>query len=481
MRSRSVLVAVLATALLLAACGRDKEQTAPDNTSGGAAATTAPSGSASPLDRGGFGDLGVVCSPAPAGEPNAASTEPGVTATSVQLGTFSDPGFAGRLGLNKELFDTAEAFTKWCNAHGGIHGRQIVLKERDAKVLEFQQRVIEACDQHDFYVVGGGAVFDDTGQADRLKCGLPAVPGYTVTPGAAEADLSVQPVPIRNDEAPVGTFRYLLQKFPATKGAVGIFTGSVPTTKTVAARNKEALGTLGAKVVYNGTYNSTGETSWRPFLDSMRTAGVKGLYFVGDPGVMSTFLSEAASLGQKFDWIAADPNNYDPSLVAPGAAINGVYVRTAFYPFLDEAVAKQNPATEQYREMMAKYDPQGKIAYLGVQGLSAWLLFAKAADKCGATLTRDCVWKNATAITDWTGGGLQAKHDLKDASASDCTAILAVTNGKFALAKGYGANDGIWNCNPKNVVQLHGDYGTGAKCPNPAYADDPKPSTCAVK
>jgi hypothetical protein len=28
---------------------------------------------------------------------------------------------------------------------------------------------------------------------------------------------------------------------------------------------------------------------------------------------------------------------------------------------------------------------------------------------------------------------------------------------------------------------LHGDYGTGAKCPNPAYADDPKPSTCAVK
>ena len=71
------------------------------------------------------------------------------------------------------MFDTAEAFTKWCNEHGGINGRKIVLKERDAKLTEFQQRVIEACDEGDFMSVGGGAVFDDTGQTDRLACGLP--------------------------------------------------------------------------------------------------------------------------------------------------------------------------------------------------------------------------------------------------------------------------------------------------------------------
>ena len=38
---------------------------------------------------------------------------------------------------------------------------------------------------------------------------------------------------------------------------------------------------------------------------------------------------------------------------------------------------------------MERYDPDGKIAYLGVQGLSAWLLFAKAANECGADLYRD--------------------------------------------------------------------------------------------
>jgi hypothetical protein len=29
-------------------------------------------------------------------------------------------------------------------------------------------------------------------------------------------------------------------------------------------------------------------------------------------------------------------------------------------------------------------------------------------------------------------------------------------------------------------VELKGDYGEGAKCPNPEYANDPKPSTCGT-
>ena len=128
-----------------------------------------------------------------------------MTADSLQVSTFSDPGFQGRLGLNQELFDTADAFTSWCNEHGGIHGRKIVLEKRDAKLAEYQQRVIEACDQGDFFMVGGGAVFDDTGQQDRLACGLPAIPGYVVTPAAIEADLSIQPVPIPNNEDPLAS------------------------------------------------------------------------------------------------------------------------------------------------------------------------------------------------------------------------------------------------------------------------------------
>jgi ABC-type branched-subunit amino acid transport system substrate-binding protein len=430
------------------------------------------------LDKGAFGDLGVLCRPTPKGETLPAGTDPGVTASTVQISTFSDPGFSGRLGLNQEMFDTATAFTKWCNAHGGINGRKIVLKLRDAKLTEFQQRVIEACDQHDFMSVGGGAVFDDTGQADRLKCGLPIIYGYAVTVKAADADLAIQPLPNPGKRGQVGAFKYIAKKFPDSTDKVGILTGNIDTTKIVAQKNAEAMKGLGWKVIYNNSYNAGGEPTWRPFLEPMRNQGVKGLYWVGEPGFLSKVLSEAASLGIKFDWVLADANQYDPQLETIGKAADGTYVRSAFYPFLDKTEAAKNPATQQYLDLIHQYDPGGKIANLGAQGLSSWLLFAKAADQCGVNLTRDCVWEKAQAIKEWTGGGMHAPQNLKARDASNCYTLLVIKNGKFQLEPGIKPTVGIYNCDKGNVVTLHGNYGTGAKCPNPKYATDPKPSNC---
>ena len=342
MKRLRMLALASALVLVVAACGRDSESTNGDN--GGSSSTTAAAESEG-LDAGAFGDLGVLCQGAPDGETLKAGTDPGVTADSIQVSTFSDPGFTGRLGLNQEMFDTAEAFTSWCNEHGGINGRKIVLKERDAKLTEFQQRVIEACDEGDFMSVGGGAVFDDTGQTDRLACGLPIVYGYAVTATAADADLAIQPIPNPGNQQPIGAMKYLEKAFPGSTDAVGIFTGAIETTQVVAARNKEAMTQLGWKTVYEGTYNPQGEPTWRPFLEPMRNNGVKGLYWVGEPTNLSKLLSEAASLGIKFDWILTDANHYDAQVTSVGDAADGTYVRTAFYPFLDPAAAAENPAS----------------------------------------------------------------------------------------------------------------------------------------
>ena len=72
--SKRLLTLTLAVLLFAAACGRDKETTAGDtNTSAPSSETTADSGGNPGLDQGAFGDLGVVCSPAPDGEENAAA------------------------------------------------------------------------------------------------------------------------------------------------------------------------------------------------------------------------------------------------------------------------------------------------------------------------------------------------------------------------------------------------------------------------
>ncbi|MFN8037421.1 MAG: ABC transporter substrate-binding protein [Acidimicrobiia bacterium] len=474
---RFATLAVAWLVLLAPACGRDDAKTAPSPTSAGSG-STATAGAASGLGAGDFGSLKKVCGPRPSGM-RLGATDTGVTAGSIQVSTFADPGFSGRPGLDQEFFDTATAFTKWCNSLGGINGRKIDVRLRDSKLSEFQQRVIEACSDGDFMMVGGGSVFDDTGQAERLACGLPTIAGYVVTPTAAGADLTVQPIPNRNDENSAGEFVYLRKRYPEAAGAVGVLTATLATTQMQARRYQEVLDAKEFTTVYHGTYNALGEATWRPFAEAMKTAGVKGLVWVGEPVNLAKLLQAVSDIGYRFTWVRADVNHYDPLLIAEGgAAVDGTYVPSLVHPFFDPALAAKNPATRDYRALMARYNPSGKIAYLGVQGLSSWLLFADAVKACGARVTRDCVYAKAKDHGDWTGGGLQAPANVRENATIECNAVLEVRAGKFVLTD-IGANQGIYRCAPENVVNLAGDYGTGARCPNPAYATDPKPSNCA--
>ncbi len=480
MRTRALLT--IATVLLVAGatgCGRSSNTA----TGGGATGTTA-SGSTSTTTPAGasFGDLTNVCGPAPAGTKLTAS-DTGVTAGSIQVSAFSDVGFSGRPGLNQELFDSSNAFTKWCNEAGGINGRKITLKLRDAALTAFQQRVIEACNEGDFMMVGGGAAFDDTGQKQRLACGLPELAAYVVSPEAVGSDLTYEPV---NNPGPktllIGDLQYLGTKYPDAKTKIGLLSANIPATQVLAKKMKDALGQLGWKVVYDTQYNAAGETTWRPFAEGLRTAGVKGVIWIGEPVGFGELISAASGVGYQPDFFRTDGNGYDTGLVQQaGPGLHNTFVPSVFYPFLDPTEAAKNPATKQYRDLIAKYvGSKGKITGLGVQSISAWLLFATAARDCGADLTRDCVWANIGKQTAWTGGGLHAAQDVKNHAPGDCEVTLEATAKGFTTVD-TGANQGIYTCDANNVITLTGNYGAGATCPNPAFATDPKPSNCAKK
>ena len=317
-------------------------------------------------------------------------------------------------------------------------------------------------------VVGGGAAFDDTGQADRLGCGLPAIVGYAVSAEAAGADLSIQPLPNPSNELSVGSLRYLEQQFPESTENVAIFTAAIESTQSIAARYKEAITTeLGWDIGYEGTYSPLGETSWRPFLEPMRQNDVRGLIYVGEPANLAAFLREAQSLDIDFDWVSVDSNAYDPTLAGAGEAAATTHVRSTISPFLTDEDAEDNVAIQQYRELMERYDPDGKIAYLGVQGLSAWLLFAKAANECGADLYRDCVWENAAQVTEWTGGGLHAPADLTDGGkAPNCWSLVVVEDGRFRTAD-IDPSDGVFVCDPESVVRSKATTDKEPSAPTP--------------
>jgi hypothetical protein len=448
--ARSRWLACAAVLLVLAtACGRSGDE------QGGGETTTTVTEQAS----GTFGDLDGLCGEG-SGTP-APSTAVGVSDTEINAGVVSDPGFVGRPGLNQELFDAAKVFAAWCNAAGGINGRKVVVHERDAKLAEYKQRVLESC-REDFFLVGGGAVFDDTGQEDRLNCLLPNIAGFVVTPQARGADLSVQPVPNPIDGLSVAAQRYVAKRFPDSVNYVGYLTGAVQTTITVNDQKLEAAPTLGFKQVYSGTYNPLGEPTWTPIAQAIKSNGVRGLLYTGEPENAAKLLVALDEIGYQLDWFVADANHVDSRLIdVGGAAVKNVFVAGAVVPY---SLAKENPATQQYLDLFEEYLPDGKDkAYLGYQGFSAWLLWAKAVKDCGDELTRRCVYDKASKVTEWTGGGLHAPTDPSVNSAAECVLISEATPDGFVIPQDFEPNEGLFNCDPQNAYKLTRDYGKGTK------------------
>ncbi len=438
---------LLVVALIGAGCGRS-------DSSGDPSDTTSTTGSGAKSAN--FGDLVEVCQD---GDPSGSPAQ-GVSPSEIRVGTFSDPGFVGRQGLNQELFDTAEVFAAWCNARGGINGREIVVDELDGALFNVKAKMTEACSQ-DFMLVGGGSVFDQDGVTTRLACMLPDIAGYAVSPEVRGSDLLVQPVPNSNVTFPVGDLVYLGKEYPASTKAVGVLTGDLATTKLVGAQTAEGAKSLGWDIVYDDLYPPAGVTDWTPYAQGIKDKGVKGLLWVGEPENLAALMKAITNIGYKLDWARADANHYDQKLIdlAGSSLSTPVYIRSGFEPFED---ATDDNATGQYLAAFKEYLPEGKNrTYLGLQAWSAWLLFAEAAKECGNDLTRKCVYSNAKKIHEWTGGGLHSKSDPGTSAASPCFAIERATPKGFELVTDIKPNDGIFNCNPDNVYKLKGDYPPG--------------------
>jgi len=455
-RARTVATAALVVmALVSVACSRSKSDTA--TVLGNSTATTATSETSGNT----FGTMSQpVCGKAPAGEVNKASDR-GITANSIEVGTISDVGFSGAPGLNQELWDASDVFTKWCNSLGGINGRLIKDDKLDAALFNYNQQIIKACGI-DFSLVGGGGVFDDTGQKTRLECLLPDVPAYLVTSTARGSDLVAQVTPGPLNSLNFGTARYLADTYPDSVNAVGYLTGNVPTTITNKKQYQEAGAAFGFKTVYDAQYNAAGEPTWVPIAQQIKDKGVKGLYFVGEPQSFGSLIAALAQINYKLDWISAAANQYDPkTLKSAGSALNyeNVVVGIGTTPF----EATDVPAVKQYEALFDQFLPSSnrKDAALGMNSFSSWLLFAQAAKACGADLTRKCMYDNATKVTKWNGGGIQAPTNVsQDTVAGPCMVNMKASPSGWTIIK-WDPTEGVFNCSSQNVVALHGNYGKG--------------------
>lgn len=481
--STSLLGVLITVALAGAGCSRDKESSpsttaapstaAPSSAltpSASSVATGATTGSSSVESTtsvaaetsttvaapgpGDFGTLKQVCGPGDA----KGATAQGVSDTEIVIGTPSDVGNTVVPGLNQELWDSADAFVGWCNDAGGINGRKIKLIKHDAKLFEAGARMVEAC-QTDFFLVGGGMALDEASVEPRVGCGLPSINGYAVGEHAVVAPLQLSPIATSNKWSDVGVMLRLVgEKDPSVKPFFGEWSSQIPSIQPPANRARKAAPWRGFTEVYFEELPAAVD-NWRPLIEQLKASNVQVLTMYNTPENLASAMRTMSDVGYFPKYIVVGGNHYNDKLIAEaGDALNKttLLLWSGIVPFEDAA---KNPATQQYIDLLKKYANGAKPKSLGVNGFSAWLLFAQSAKACGSDLTRECVMEKASNVADWTGGGLHVAGKPADANGepSECFTLLQATPGGFVLNTDFVTpNEGIFNCDPANAEHVPG-------------------------
>jgi ABC-type branched-subunit amino acid transport system substrate-binding protein len=428
----------------LAACGRSSSGGGSSTPSSATSASASSTASASPGD---FGTLKKICGPGT----QTTATERGVTATEIHIGVTADPGAAAAPGLEQEFFDTADGFSKWCNAAGGINGRKIVVDKWDAKLFNVGQVMTSAC-LKDFMLVGNGNAFDSGGVKVRVGCKLGQIPAYVVSPEAVTAPYQVQATPVPPTQINNGALRLLAETYPDTKtGGVGIGSSTLASIAPVGLRTAEYLRDLGIKVAVIQSQPPLVD-NYRPYMEQLKGSGARGYYGISaqDP---SPIVQAMKNIGYNPSWILYSPQFYGPQAVAAAKAtpvFPPSYVQFGALPF---ELASQYPVLQQTESIVKAAVSNPKLTAFTDSSFSAWTLWAESATACGANLTQACVLANAQKHTDWTAGGLYPAHSTAlDAKASPCIAIVKLTPTGFVYDKSVTRpTDGAFNCDPENV------------------------------
>lgn len=430
MRWASALAVVV---VIAAGCGASGDST--DEGEGTGSSTTVASSD------GGAEMFGSLASPCGDGSATVAKGEAGKGTDKLYIGVNSDKGSNVRPGLLREMWDASNAFADWCNAQGGIQGLQIEIIDLDGKLTEVANFIPTACNDT-FAMVGGGSTLDDvlvTGPDNIRKCGLLSVPGFTVTQAFADAtDVYVAPLPNNATERPTAMLRYVADTYPEEAGDVATAYGDLDTIRFVRDQvnaTMEAIGKpfgIGEQIAY-----AVMGQDFKLISQRMKGSGATMGSFIGEPANFGLFLKALKEDGVDIP-IFAESNMYDPAVLEAGSNPLGDVLIRLPYPLFTEA--SEFPAMQKYLDLMEarkKVDKEAKIAGLGIQSTSAWLLFATAASTCGADggeISRECVRKEIEAIGEWNSGGLHATTNPGENLPVSCELVVKIDGDKFARA-----------------------------------------------
>ncbi len=453
-----VAIALLGVAVLSVGCGASGESVEDDVVPD---ATEEVAGGSD----GSFGSLDELCG---AGDVSVGDDEQGIANGQLNIGVATDRDAEVRPGLNKELWDTSVAFADWCNDQGGIGGLQIHLVELSGALFNVEAAMTTAC--NDVFAMVGGAFaqdqleFSGNAASDFHQCGMIDIPAFAASAAKSGSNGVVQPIPVAPDAEINTGFKAFKELFPDQAESAVIVYGDLAVMEGSRDKFRVALDDAGIDVVDTVNYPVVGVTDWTPFARKVLDSGATMLTFIGEPTNLANLLARLDEQGWEGTPVLQS-NMYDEQIFGAGTAgPDGAVLRTPAHPFEE---ADEWPAVQQYLDLLAERVPDARTSLIGLQSLSAWLLFTVAANECSAAndgvLDRTCILERAAAQEDWTGGGLHAPQQLApnvDAVLSPCIVLLVVRDGAFERlhpdVEGTGAADDGFDCRSDGVSRIEG-------------------------
>ena len=197
-------------------------------------------------------------------------------------------------------------------------------------------------------------------------------------------------------------------------------------------------------------YNIAGESDWKPLASNLKACGAQVVVWVGSPQPnFENFLAASKQIGFAPQAWLSDANQYDSQFASwngqNGGDGDNVYVRVATVPF---ELAGQVPAVKQYMDLITAEG--GKIAFLGEQATSAFLLWATAVQSCGSNVTAKCVLDAAAAQKNWTAGGLHTPTNPGSNDAPSCGILMKLQGGTFVKVA---PTASVFDCDPRYLVK----------------------------
>ncbi|WP_067180566.1 ABC transporter substrate-binding protein [Microtetraspora niveoalba] len=436
-----VAATTVALTVLATGCASERGGSAavPDATTGG--------GTAAAGDSGVKETFGTLESPCGKGDAKGA-TDQGVTDTTITIGYGDDRGFTKAPGLSKEMGDAISAMIKWCNAQGGINGRQIKGNQYDAAYMQAATVMQKACKQ-DFMLVGEGFAMDESAEQYRVACNLPVVAGYTVGPNAAMGPMKFEAVPYPVDYYNGAPMKLASTTFPEFASNVDLITSTSPAVMTGSNKVKNVMKSLGIKPMECGVQlNNDGDPSYVPFAEKFKACGVKALWTSKTPDPSAFSLLEALDRVGAHPTLVMEATWYSQAVAKWNTSGVGdkIHAGLIFQPFEN---ADKVPAVKKYMDLVGAEG--GKIALLGMQATSGFLLWATAARDCGSELTRQCMVNKLSQVHEWTGGGLHAPTDPGGNMPASCALLVKLTGSTYKQVAP--AAVGEFECDKGNVLK----------------------------